>query len=871
MTLSDFCIKRPVFAAVLSLLIVVLGVASLLRLPVRELPDVDAAVVSVVTRPTPAPRPRIVDTEITELIEGAVAGIAGIKIDLLHEPRGGGRTVIEFAPGRDIDEAANDVRDAVARVRRDLPEEADEPRDHQERQRFRPGDADRDHQRPDERRPRSPTTRALHRRPAGDARRRRAGRDLRRAALRDPHLARPAGDGGAQPHGRRHRGRAPAQQRRAAGGRAQVDQPPVHRPHRQPARQGDAVRQHRGRAASTATRSGSPTSRASSSASRTTTRIVRSDGREAVGLGVLRQSQANTIAISNAVRRQLDLIRPTLPDGHGRSRSAPTMRSSSTSRSTRWCMALGIAVVLVVLVIFAFLASARATLVPAITIPVAVIGSFVGIYALGFSINVLTLLALILRSASWSTTRSWCSRTSSAGSSSASSPLVAGVLGTRQVTFAVIATSLTLIAVFVPISFLEGKVGRLFTEFGFVLGGGGRDLDASSRSALCPVLCTKAAAAGSRRSRRLAMRLLERGLGLATRGYRALLGARARCAGGRAAARAARQRRLVRALPRPAAGAGAERGSRRVLRAGDRAAGRHGRLHRPGRCARSRRSSSRCARAARRSRIFSMVGRGGDPHQRLRGRPARRLGRARAQPAGHRALADPRAVGEIAGARAFPSNPVGPRPARQPDSPLQVVIGGPDYDSVKQWSEAILRPRRGEPGPAQPRDRLRGEPAAARRADRSRQGRRSRHRRRDHRRDPADHARLARDHELRRPRPRVPGDRPGAARGPAHADRSRQHLRALRPRSGALAPLTALVTLEEGAAAPALRRYDRLPSITISAALADGYDLGSRDPLHAGGRDRDPAARGQRSASPASRSSSSRPRAGSRSPSRSRC
>ena len=124
--ISDFCIKRPVFAAVLSLLIIVLGVASLLRLPVRELPDVDAAVVCVTTAYTGA-APEIVDTDITELIEGAVAGIAGVKTITSTSQRGRGRTTIEFEPDRNIDEAANDVRDAVARVRGELPDEVDEP------------------------------------------------------------------------------------------------------------------------------------------------------------------------------------------------------------------------------------------------------------------------------------------------------------------------------------------------------------------------------------------------------------------------------------------------------------------------------------------------------------------------------------------------------------------------------------------------------------------------------------------------------------------------------------------------------------------------------------------------------------------------
>ena len=114
-----------------------------------------------------------------------------------------------------------------------------------------------------------------------------------------------------------------------------------------------------------------------------------------IGLGVIRQSQANTIAISNRVREQVELMQPTLPEGMEIRISSDdaVFIKASIEEVVR---ALGIAVVLVVLVIFAFLASVRATAVPAVTIPVAVIGAFIGIYAFGFSINVLTLLALIL-------------------------------------------------------------------------------------------------------------------------------------------------------------------------------------------------------------------------------------------------------------------------------------------------------------------------------------------------------------------------------------------------------------------------------------------------------------------------------------------
>jgi len=126
MTLSDLSVRRPVLAAVASLLIVVLGIAALLKLPIRELPDADSAIVSVTTTYTGA-SPQIMDTDVAEVIEGAASGIAGVKTITSESRRGRSRTTIEFNTTRNIDEATNDVRDAVGRVRGDLPEEADEP------------------------------------------------------------------------------------------------------------------------------------------------------------------------------------------------------------------------------------------------------------------------------------------------------------------------------------------------------------------------------------------------------------------------------------------------------------------------------------------------------------------------------------------------------------------------------------------------------------------------------------------------------------------------------------------------------------------------------------------------------------------------
>src|SRR6056300_1526007 len=127
MTLSDIAVKRPVLAAVANLLILVFGLALLQAIPVRELPDVDNAVVTVTTTYRGA-APEVIDTDITEPIEGAVAAITGIRSISSESRQARSQVTIEFEVGRDLDVAANDVRDAVGRVRAQLPMGADEPR-----------------------------------------------------------------------------------------------------------------------------------------------------------------------------------------------------------------------------------------------------------------------------------------------------------------------------------------------------------------------------------------------------------------------------------------------------------------------------------------------------------------------------------------------------------------------------------------------------------------------------------------------------------------------------------------------------------------------------------------------------------------------
>src|SRR5690625_1426034 len=463
------------------------GLAMLVDLPVRELPDVDTSIITVTTTYTGA-APEVIDTDITEQIEGAVAAIAGIRTISSESRQGRSRTVIEFASGRDIDEAANDVRSAVARVRSQLPDEADEPQ-------IVKTDADAD---PimrlavtSDRASPAEITDYLERhvvdrlatmdgvssvdiwgkRPFAVRiwidRRALAARNLTvadiEAALRRSNIELPSGDVKSlnrQLSVRINSRLANVEQFRNSTIR-NIDGYPV--------RLRDVALVEEGVSDDTA--------------------IVRNNGEVAVGLAILRQSQANTVAISEAVRAEVDRISETLPPGMKIEVSSDDALFIAAS-IREVLIALFISLALVVGVILLFLRSFRATLIPAVTIPVALIGCFLLVGLFGFSLNTLTLLALLLAIGLVVDDAIVVLENIQRRIESGESPLVASVLGARQVTFAVLATSMTLIAVFVPLSFLPGQIGRLFVEFGWVMAAAVLISTFVSLSA-CPALASK--------------------------------------------------------------------------------------------------------------------------------------------------------------------------------------------------------------------------------------------------------------------------------------------------------------------------------------------------------------------------------------------
>ena len=498
MKLSEVSVKRPVFATVVSLLLVILGLLAATRLAVRELPDVESPVISIETDYRGASAD-VVETKITQVIEDRVAGLEGITKITSQSIDGRSSIDLEFSPERDVDEAANDVRDRVSRVADDLPPEADPPdigkaasgsepimwinlasdtlsalelTDYAERvlverlgvlpgvARVRIGGA------------RRYAMRIWIDREALAARLLTVA-DIE-AALRRENVQLPAGRLESEQREftlRTETGLNTEQEFRGlAVGRG---------PDGYLVRLGEVADV---RLAAENERS-----------------VSRSNGVPGVSIGIEQISKANTLEVAAGVRAELDRLRPDLPPG--------TVLEVNLDRSVfigesmkEVLVALGIALVLVLVVIYLFLGNLRATLIPALTIPVSIIAAFIVMAAMGFSINTLTLLGLVLAIGLVVDDSIVVLENIYRRLETGEPALIAAVDGSREIGFAVIATTLVLVAVFVPISFLEGDVGKLFREFGFTIAAA---VLFSSLVALTltPMLASKLLGGGAVRSR----------------------------------------------------------------------------------------------------------------------------------------------------------------------------------------------------------------------------------------------------------------------------------------------------------------------------------------------------------------------------------
>jgi len=468
MILSDVSVRRPVLATVLSLLLVAFGLVAFDRLPLREYPDIDPPVVSVDTV-YPGAAANVVETRITQLIEDRIAGVEGIETIESVSEDGRSTITIEFDIGRDIDGAANDIRDRVSGILDQLPVEAEPP----DIQKVDSNEdvimwlnlvSDRmtvpeltDHAR-----------RYLVDRFSvldGVARVRVGGNQtyamrvwLDRNALAARGLTVADIEGALQAENvELPAGSVESLQRQFSVRTERNFQTPEQFARLVVARGTDGYLVRLGDVARV---------ELGTEEDRT---VFRGNGVPMIGLGIIKQSTANTIAVADRAKAEMARINPTLPEGMEIKQSYDTSVFVKDAIKEVY-KTLSIAIGLVVLVIFLFLGSVRAMLVPAVTVPVSLVATFTVLLALGFSVNILTLLALVLaiglvvddaivvlenvhrRMEQYGETR-----------------LVAAYRGTRQVGFAVIATTVVLVAVFVPIAFLQGDVGRLFTEFALTM------------------------------------------------------------------------------------------------------------------------------------------------------------------------------------------------------------------------------------------------------------------------------------------------------------------------------------------------------------------------------------------------------------------
>ncbi len=466
MKLSTVSIKRPVFASVMSFAILLFGIISFTRLPVREYPDIDPPIVSVVSYYRGA-SPSVIETEITNVLEEQFATLEGVKTMTSSSREQGSVITIEFELSRNVDEAANDVRDRVSRVRSSLPREIDDPVISKVDANAQPivwlalssethnglelsDVADRVLK---ERIQRLPGVGSVF-----------LGGE-RRYAMRiwlDPlHMA---------AHGlttqdienalRRENAEIPggrvegAEREFAVRTRGELDTPEEFGAIIVSQNKDDIVRLR-------------DVAEVNVGAEDERT-VARYNGKTAVGLGIVKQSKASTVDVANEVHKALNDLTALLPAGMILD-VAYDSSTFITESIDEVIQSLIIAICLVVLVVLAFLKSMRATAIPTIAIPISIIGALTVVYFAGFTVNILTLLALVLAIGLVVDDAIVVLENIYRHIEMGKDRRRAAFDGSKEIGFAVVATTITLVAVFVPLAFLSGSVGRLFNEFGITL------------------------------------------------------------------------------------------------------------------------------------------------------------------------------------------------------------------------------------------------------------------------------------------------------------------------------------------------------------------------------------------------------------------
>ena len=467
MHISELSIRRPVLSVVISLFLILIGLASYEKLTIREYPDIDNPVVSVTTVYRGASS-EIVERDVTQIIEDSLSGISDIREISSTSKDEVSSIRVEFNLGRNMDDATNDVRDKVARIASKLPQEADNPtvaksdsdarqavmwigftsnqldsielNDYLERNiidrlSILPGVASvriggerkyamRVWLNPNEMAARNVTTEEIL------------------SAINKENIERPAG-------------RIESIEREM---NVQVNS----KLENLDMFKKIVIKEYENKRVNLEDISSIEIGPESDRG------FLRANKKNAIGLGIVRQTKSNVLEVAKAVKEELSEIEPTLPEniemtiGYDQS----TFVNESISEVRR---ALLIAMLMVIAVIYYFLYSPAATIIPTLTIPVSIISTFSIIYFFGYSLNVLTFLALVLAIGLIVDDSIVVLENIKRRIEGGEEPYRASIDGAKQITFVVIATTVVLVSVFLPLSFMGGKTGRLFIEFGVVL------------------------------------------------------------------------------------------------------------------------------------------------------------------------------------------------------------------------------------------------------------------------------------------------------------------------------------------------------------------------------------------------------------------
>ncbi|MCL4744614.1 MAG: efflux RND transporter permease subunit [Burkholderiaceae bacterium] len=517
MILSDICIRRPVFSTVLSLIIVLVGAVSYSRLSVREYPKIDEPVVTVTTRYAGASAD-IIETQVTKPLEDSIAGIEGVDVLTSISRAEQSQISVRFRLDREPDGAAADVRDRVARVRGKLPQAIDETVIAKVEADANPviwmafSSDNRDALDVSDIANRIVKPRLQTLPGAADVRIFGERKYAMRVWLDPDRLAafkltpNDVEDALRRQNVEVPSGRIESQQREFTV----VSQTDLQRVsdfesvvvrtvNGYPVRLRDVAR----------VAIGAENERTS----------VRFNGRPAVSLGLIKQATANPLVLATALRAELPNIRNDLPPGVTVDIANDSTLFISRSISSVYTT-IGEAVVLVALVIFLFLGTLRASVIPLVTIPVCLIGACTLMLAAGFSMNTLTLLALVLAIGLVVDDAIVVLENIYRHIEDGMEPMAAAFRGTREVGFAVIAMTLTLAAVYAPIAFTTGRTGKLFVEFALTLAGAVL-VSGFVALTLSPMMCSRLLRHEPKPN--ILVRGAEHVLGAMTRGYAAAL------------------------------------------------------------------------------------------------------------------------------------------------------------------------------------------------------------------------------------------------------------------------------------------------------------------------------------------------------------